>query len=115
MCDSIFYILWGLAVTFHLVHLKSVTIVSLACIIQIQQMIMESLYKPDGISRTVWHRYRCEFFRIVHYGAPWTIDDYFQESGRAGRTGELSVSTVFWSPPDVSLRKDTTNPRILYI
>lgn len=50
--------------------------------------------------------------RIVHYGAPRTIDDYFQESGRAGRTGDPSVSTVFWSPPDAPLRKDMSDPHV---
>ena len=49
--------------------------------------------------------------RIIHYGAPRTIDDYFQESGRASQTGELSISTVFWSP-DAPLRKNTSDPRV---
>ena len=50
--------------------------------------------------------------RIVHYGAPQAIDDYFQESGRVGRTSKLSVSTVFWSPPDAPLRKDSSDPHV---
>ena len=38
--------------------------------------------------------------RIVHYDAPRSLDDYFQESGRAGRSGEQASSIVFWCPPD---------------
>ncbi len=48
---------------------------------------------------------------IVHYGAPRSLEDYFQESGRAGRGGELSTSTIYWSPSDVPNRKDKSNPR----
>ena len=33
------------------------------------------------------------------------------KSGRAGRTGELSISNVFWSP-DAPLRKDTSDPHV---
>ncbi len=48
---------------------------------------------------------------IVHYGAPRSLEDYFQESGRAGRGGELSTSAIYWSPSDVPNRKDKSNPR----
>lgn len=84
-----------------------------------KKIIMESLSKEDGIVRAVFATMALgmgvDFSglnRIIHYGAPRTIDDYFQESGRAGRTGELSISTVFWSPPDAPLRKDTSDPHI---
>ena len=46
---------------------------------------------------------------VIHYGAPRSIDDYFQESGRAGRDGKLSTSTVYWLPADVPLKKDLSN------
>ena len=69
---------------------------------------MESLSKSDGIVRIVFATVALGMgvnfsgiTRIIHYGAPRTIDDYFQESGRAGRTDELSVSTVYWLPADV--------------
>ena len=29
---------------------------------------------------------------IIHYGGPQSIDDYFQESGRGGRSGQSAVS-----------------------
>ena len=49
--------------------------------------------------------------RVLHYGAPSTIEDYFQESGRAGRSGELSTSTIKWKPSDAPLWKDLSRPR----
>ncbi len=49
--------------------------------------------------------------RVVHYGAPAYIDDYFQDSGRAGRSGEAAKSTVYWKPSDALLQKDTSNPK----
>ena len=42
----------------------------------------------------------------IHYGAPTCIEDYYQESGRAGRSGDQAKSIIFWKPADVPLRKD---------
>ncbi len=47
----------------------------------------------------------------IHYGAPTAIEDYFQESGRAGRSGAIAKSTIFWKPVDAPIRKDLSNPR----
>ena len=43
---------------------------------------------------------------VLHYGAPRSLEDYFQECGRAGRSGEQSYSAIYWSPPKY---KDTSN------
>ena len=48
---------------------------------------------------------------VVHYGAPSSIDDYFQGSGRGGRTGDQAKSVVFWRPPDCPLKKDPVSTR----
>ena len=84
-----------------------------------KHIILDSLCKSDGIVRTVFATMALGMgvnfsglTKIVHYGAPRKIDDYFQERGRAGRTGEPSVSTVFWAPPDAPLRNDIDNPHI---
>ena len=47
---------------------------------------------------------------IVHYGAPSSIDDYFQESGRSGRSGDHATSVIYWKPIDAPSRKDLSNP-----
>ena len=43
---------------------------------------------------------------VIHYGAPRSTDDYFQEGGRGGRTGDSAQSAVFWIPPDCPLKKE---------
>ena len=47
----------------------------------------------------------------IHYGAPRSIDDYFQESGRAGRDGKQASSAIYWVPSDAPNKKDIKNPR----
>ena len=55
------------------------------------------------------------FNRVIHYGAPASIDDYFQESGRAaqlvGQGRQLSQRYIGSLPSDVPLRKDISDPR----
>ena len=41
---------------------------------------------------------------IIHYGAPQSIDDYFQESGRSGRSGANAKSIVYWKPSECPAR-----------
>ena len=48
---------------------------------------------------------------IIHYGAPRSIDDYFQENGRGGRTGHNAESIVYWIPSDCLQRKDPKSMR----
>ena len=47
----------------------------------------------------------------IHYGASRSLDDYFQESGRAGRGGEQSTSMIYWAPSDVPVQQDISDPR----
>ena len=47
--------------------------------------------------------------RIIHYGAPSSTEDYYQECGRAGRTGKLAKSVIYWIPVDAPLRKNLGN------
>ena len=47
----------------------------------------------------------------IHYGAPSSIEDFFQESGRAGRSAEPAKSTVYWQPSDTKRKQDLSNPR----
>ena len=55
----------------------------------------------------------CQSRWVFHYGAPASIDDYFQESRRAGRSREAAKSTVYWKPSDVLLQKDTSDARYM--
>ena len=60
-----------------------------------KQIILESLSKPDGTVRVVFATtglgMGVNFVGLratIHYGAPRSLDDYFQESGCAGRAGQ---------------------------
>ena len=46
---------------------------------------------------------------VLHYGAPCSLEDYFQECGRVGRSGEQPYSTIYWSPADAPKYKDINN------
>ena len=46
---------------------------------------------------------------VIHYGGMQKIDDYFQESGRGGRSGWSARSIVFGKPVDCLKRKELLN------
>lgn len=48
---------------------------------------------------------------VIHYGAPQSLEDYFQESVRGGRSGGDGMSTIFWKPVDCPVRKTPTTLR----
>ena len=37
---------------------------------------------------------------VIHYGAPSSIEDYFQASGRRGQSGDSAYSIVYRTPKD---------------
>ena len=43
---------------------------------------------------------------VIHYGGPKSLDDYFQESGMGGRSGQQARSVIYWKPIDCPLHKD---------
>ena len=47
--------------------------------------------------------------KVVHYGAPCSLDNYFQECGRAGRSGEQAFSTIYWCPRDAPIYRDPSD------
>ena len=81
-----------------------------------KDVIIKSLTEPEGVVRVVFATMALGMgidcvglTQTIHYGAPRCIDDYFQESGRAGRGGEPSTSTIYWKPLDVPHHKKVSD------
>ncbi len=78
-----------------------------------KDVVITSLTNVDGVVRVVFATMALGMgidcvglTQTIHYGAPRSIDDYFQECGRAGRGGEPSTSTMYWKPSGTSRSQD---------
>ena len=78
-----------------------------------KDVVLKSLQEPGGIVRVVFATIALgmgidlrNVNTIIHYGAPRTLEDYFQESGRGGRSGEPAKSIIYWKPKDCPIRKE---------
>lgn len=83
-----------------------------------KQVLLDSLTMLDGTVRVVFATSALGMGvnlvgvnTIIHYGAPSSIDDYFQGSGRGGRSGEKARSIVFWTARDCPMKKVPRNVR----
>ena len=47
---------------------------------------------------------------VVHIGVPNTMEEYFQESGRAGRDGNPALSKLFYNSYDISRAQKNFQP-----
>lgn len=89
-----------------------------------KDVITTSLQDPHGVVRVVFASVAMGMGvdlqgvnSIIHYGAPSSIEDYFQASGRGGRSGDSAHSTIYWEPKDCPMRKEpsTTHHRELIV
>ena len=83
-----------------------------------KDVILKSLFIPDGVVRVVFATVALgmgidlrDLNTVIHYGAPQSLEDYFQESGRGGRSSGDAVSTIFWTPADCPVRNTPTTLR----
>ena len=79
-------------------------------------VILKSMAALDGTTRVVFATnalgmgvHFVGVNTVIHYGAPHSLDDYLQESGRAGRTGEQATSTIYWCASDAPKYKEAKN------
>ena len=68
-----------------------------------KDIILHSLRDPKGVIRVVIATVALgmginlqDVNTVVHYGAPRSLEEYFQESGRGGRSGCSARSVVYW-------------------
>ena len=94
---------------------KSVTIVLHSCTDEKNKaVIMRSLGQPDDVRivfATMALGMGVDFKNldfIVHYGAPKSLEDYFQERDQSGRNHQQSLSTVYWKPAEAPVCADQT-------
>ena len=75
-----------------------------------QEMVMNSLFSPDGVCRVVFASTALgmginvrDIRNVVHYGPPRQMDDFIEEMGRAGRDMLPSNAIVLYT--GIHLRK----------
>ena len=81
-----------------------------------KDVIIKSLLEPQGKIRVVFATVAMGMGvdlrgvnTIIHYGAPSSIEDYFQASGRGGRSGDSAQSIIYWTPADCPMRKEPSS------
>ncbi|XP_061186069.1 ATP-dependent DNA helicase RecQ-like [Saccostrea echinata] len=75
-----------------------------------KQIISENFRQPDGKLRVVIATNAFgmginvkDIHKVIHWGAPKSVNGFMQESGRAGRDNSPSQSIVYYHPIDVSV------------
>ena len=80
-----------------------------------KRVVMSSLSQADGVVQVVFATMALGMgvdFKsldyVIHYGTPRSLEDYMQESGRAGRDHQQSVSRIHWKPVEAPQYADPT-------
>ena len=47
--------------------------------------------------------------RVIHIGVPYTMENFFQEIGRAGRNGNIAMSVLYYNSYDISYAEICNN------
>lgn len=77
-----------------------------------KEVVLRSMTQRDGVVTIVFATVALgvgvnlrDVNMVAHYGAPSSIDNYFQESGRWGCSGDEAKSVVYWKPLDCPVGK----------
>ena len=85
-----------------------------------KHVILKSLVSPKGVVRVVFATVALgmgvdlhvrDVNYVIHYGAPQSINDYFQESERGGRRGENAKAIIYWKPADCPYKCEPVTTR----
>ena len=83
-----------------------------------KDVILQSLRDTKGVVRVVFATVALgmgidlqDVNTVIHYGAPRSLEDYFQESGRGGRSGCSACSIVYWKPRDCPVKVKPSSTR----
>ena len=80
-------------------------------------IILDGIKKVGGVMRVILSTVALglgvdfpDVERVIHYGCPQTLEQFYQESGRGGRSGQRAMSVLYFNRHDV--REDRVKPEM---